>query len=56
MTSARARWIERGQGMPVVLLHGLGGEVGFWTTETESLARHLPARARLEKRKDPYPG
>jgi pimeloyl-ACP methyl ester carboxylesterase len=27
--------------MPVVLLHGLGGEVGFWTAEIESLARHF---------------
>jgi pimeloyl-ACP methyl ester carboxylesterase len=30
--------IERGAGAPVVLLHGLGGNVGFWTAEIAALS------------------
>ena len=26
-------WVERGRGEPLVLLHGLGGDVGFWEAE-----------------------
>ena len=34
-------WIQKGSGTPVVLLHGLGGDVGFWEAEIGALAsRH----------------
>jgi 3-oxoadipate enol-lactonase len=32
-------WIERGSGRPLVLLHGLGGDVGFWAAEMEVWAQ-----------------
>lgn len=28
-----AHWVEAGSGPPVVLLHGLGGDIGFWAAE-----------------------
>jgi pimeloyl-ACP methyl ester carboxylesterase len=40
-TGGSVHWLERGQGMPVVLLHGLGGDIGFWTAEIEALAEHV---------------
>lgn len=35
---ASVHWIDRGRGSCVVLLHGLGGDVGFWAAEIEDLA------------------
>jgi pimeloyl-ACP methyl ester carboxylesterase len=38
MFPTAARWIERGNGEPVVLLHGLMGEKDHWETTLEALA------------------
>src|SRR5260370_31863738 len=38
MFPTAARWIERGKGEPVVLLHGLMGEKDHWETTLEALA------------------
>ena len=38
MFPTAARWIERGKGEPVVLLHGLMGEKDHWETPLEALA------------------
>ena len=38
MFPTTARWIERGRGEPVVLLHGLMGEMHHWETTLEALA------------------
>src|SRR5260370_31286745 len=38
MFPTAARWIERGKGEPVVLLHGLMGEKAPWETTLEALA------------------
>jgi 3-oxoadipate enol-lactonase len=35
---AVVRFDDAGRGAPVVLLHGLGGDAGFWTREREQLA------------------
>src|SRR5262249_57694423 len=35
--SPRFRWLERGDGDPVVLLHGLMGEMDHWESALESL-------------------
>lgn len=42
--SGQIHWVEAGpqHGAPaVVLLHGLGGDAGFWAAEQQSLARHF---------------
>jgi 2-hydroxy-6-oxonona-2,4-dienedioate hydrolase len=38
MFPTAARWIERGRGEPVILLHGLMGEKDHWETTLEALA------------------
>jgi pimeloyl-ACP methyl ester carboxylesterase len=35
--SSRFRWLERGDGDPVVLLHGLMGEMDHWESTLETL-------------------
>lgn len=39
------RWLERGEGEPVVLLHGLMGQVEHWDTTLDALAPHCRAIA-----------
>src|SRR5437867_8896696 len=36
-TPTRFRWLERGDGEPVLLLHGLMGEMGHWESTLEAL-------------------
>ena len=36
-TPARFRWLERGAGEPVVMLHGLMGEMDHWESTLEAL-------------------
>src|SRR4029453_125994 len=36
-TNTRFRWLERGDGEPVLLLHGLMGEMDHWETTLEAL-------------------
>src|SRR5712691_2717478 len=36
-TPSRFRWLERGDGEPVLLLHGLMGEMDHWESTLESL-------------------
>ena len=31
-------WTQKGEGAPLVLLHGLGGDIGFWNAEVEELS------------------
>ncbi len=31
-------WVQAGSGQPLVLLHGLGGDVGFWESEIAALS------------------
>ena len=40
------RWLERGEGEPVVLLHGLMGEMDHWESTLEALAPRYRAGAR----------
>jgi pimeloyl-ACP methyl ester carboxylesterase len=37
---SRFRWLERGDGETVILLHGLMGEMDHWDSALESLGRH----------------
>jgi len=41
------RWLERGEGEPVVLLHGLMGEMDHWQPALESLGETCRAMAPL---------
>ena len=36
-TPTRFRWLERGDGEPVVMLHGLMGEMDHWESTLEAL-------------------
>ncbi|HWT92560.1 MAG TPA: alpha/beta hydrolase [Solirubrobacteraceae bacterium] len=46
--SVPVRWEEDGRGEALVLLHGLGGDIGFWEAETEAFrARFRTIRIEL---------
>jgi pimeloyl-ACP methyl ester carboxylesterase len=46
-TSPEFRWLERGEGEPVVLLHGLMGAMDHWEAVLEGLGRSCRAMAPL---------
>ena len=37
------RWLERGEGEPIVLLHGLMGRMDHWDSALQALAPDRPA-------------
>jgi len=46
------RWLERGEGDPVVLLHGLMGRMGHWEEVLDALGdRAVPSRRRCPSSK-----
>ena len=40
LNGVRHHYISKGEGPPVVLLHGLGGSLHFWYAVTENLSLH----------------
>lgn len=61
LSMGRVCYLEKGQGQPVILLHGLGANVGRWTDTVNALANQyrvlafdLPGFGKSEKRNQSY--